>query len=38
LALSVTYIEPKRLLCSLVTVMLSGQIIGWMQEIKFKRK
>lgn len=38
LALSATYIDLKRLLCSLLTVMLSGQIIGWVQEINFKRK
>ena len=31
LALSATYIEPLRLAYSLLTVMLSGQIIGWMQ-------
>lgn len=31
LALSATYIDLERLLCSLLTVMLSGQIIGWVQ-------
>lgn len=38
LALSATYIEPKRLLCSLLTVILSGQIIGWMQDINLQKK
>ena len=31
LALSATYIDLERLAYSLLTVMLSGQIIGWMQ-------
>ena len=33
LALSVTYIPLDRLLCSLLTVMLSGQIIGIVQRV-----
>lgn len=33
LALSVTYIDLPRLGCSLVSVVLSGQIIGWVQKI-----
>ena len=32
LALSVTYIPLPKLLASLVTVILSGQIIGWIQD------
>jgi len=32
LALSATYIAPLRLLYSLMTVVLSGQIIGWIQR------
>jgi len=32
LALSLTYIPYKRILYSLLTVVLSGQIIGWMQK------
>ena len=31
LALSRTYIEPGRIVYSLVTVVISGQIIGWIQ-------
>lgn len=38
LALSVTYIEPRKLLCSLLTVVLSGQIIGLMQRIQVHPK
>lgn len=34
LALSATYIDLSRLACSLVTVMLSGQIIGWVQQFR----
>lgn len=34
LALSLTYIPLRRILYSLLTVVLSGQIIGWMQKIK----
>ena len=33
LALSATYIDWKRLACSLLTVILSGQIIGLVQKI-----
>ena len=33
LALSATYIDPSRLGCSLLTVVLSGQIIGLVQRI-----
>ena len=32
LALSATYIPPERMACSLLTVMLSGQIIGLFQK------
>lgn len=38
LALSATYIDWKRLLLSLLTVVLSGQIVGWVQNITFKKK
>ena len=31
LLLSASYIPMKKLLCSLLTVLLSGQIVGWMQ-------
>lgn len=34
LGLSVSYIDPKRLACSLLTVLLSGQIIGFVQRVK----
>ena len=34
LALSLTYIPFRRIIYSLVTVVLSGQIIGWIQKIK----
>ncbi len=34
LALSLTYIPLRRILYSLLTVTLSGQIIGWMQKIQ----
>ena len=34
LALSLTYIPLRRILYSLLTVVLSGQIIGWVQNIK----
>ena len=37
LALSATYIPLTKLGWSLLTVVLSGQIIGWMQKIKQKR-
>jgi len=33
LALSATYIDLRRLILSLLTVTLSGQIIGWIQKI-----
>lgn len=33
LALSLTYIPPKRIVYSLITVLLSGQIIGLVQKI-----
>ncbi len=35
LALSLTYLPVGRIAVSLVTVVLSGQIIGWMQMIPF---
>lgn len=35
LGLSVTYIPVGKLMYSLLTVVLSGQIIGWMQKLKF---
>ena len=38
LALSLTYIPLRRILYSLLTVTLSGQIIGQMQKIPFFRK
>lgn len=34
LVLSLSYIPVKRIIFSLLTVVLSGQIIGWMQKIK----
>lgn len=34
LLLSLTYIPLNRILYSLLTVLLSGQIIGWVQKIK----
>ena len=38
LALSLTYIPISRIVYSLLTVVLSGQMIGWMQKIPiFKR-
>lgn len=37
LALSVSYIPLERLLWSLLTVVLSGQIIGWIQKIPAPR-
>lgn len=36
LALSATYLPVKNLLCSLITVVLSGQIIGVIQRIPSK--
>ncbi len=38
LALSLTYIPLRRILYSLLTVVLSGQIIGWIQKIKASSK
>ena len=37
LALSLTYIPPKRILFSLLTVVLSGQLIGWIQKIPYSK-
>ena len=34
LLLSASYLPVKQLLCSLLTVILSGQIVGWMQPGK----
>lgn len=36
LALSISYLSPSQLFCSLLTVVLSGQIVGLMQRIPFK--
>ena len=36
LGLSLTYIPPHRLVYSLLTVILSGQIIGYIQKIGYK--
>ena len=33
LALSLSYIPLRRIIYSLITVVLSGQIIGWIQKI-----
>ena len=38
LALSLTYIPLRRILYSLLTVVLSGQIIGLIQKIKIKER
>lgn len=38
LLLSLSYIPLRRIGYSLLTVILSGQIIGWLQKISFKRK
>ena len=38
LLLSLSYIPLKRIGFSLLTVILSGQIIGWIQRIPFRRK
>jgi uncharacterized membrane-anchored protein YitT (DUF2179 family) len=35
LGLSMTYIPLKRIVYSLLTVVLSGQIIGWVQKSNF---
>ena len=34
LVLSLSYIPVKRIIFSLLTVVISGQLIGWMQKIK----
>lgn len=36
LALSLSYISPARIIYSLLTVVLSGQIVGWIQKISVK--
>ena len=38
LGLSLSYIPFKRIIYSLVTVVLSGQIIGWIQKIHAKKR
>ncbi len=38
LGLSLSYIPLRRIVYSLVTVILSGQIIGWIQKIKGKER
>ena len=38
LGLSLSYIPLKRIIYSLITVILSGQIIGWIQKIKGKER
>ncbi len=38
LALSATYIDLGRLACSLMTVLLSGQLIGFVQRFKLPRR
>lgn len=38
LALSLSYIPLKRMGYSLLTVVLSGQIIGWIQRLRFQKK
>ena len=38
LGLSVTYIPLGQLAYSLLTVLLSGQIIGWIQKIPSRSK
>ena len=38
LALSLTYVPVGRIVYSLVTVLLSGQIIGWIQLIGTKKE
>ena len=37
LLLSLSYIRPEKIIYSLITVVLSGQIIGWIQRIKIPR-
>ena len=38
LGLSLSYIPLKRIIYSLVTVILSGQMIGWIQKINVKKR
>ena len=38
LVLSLSYIPFKRIAWSLLTVVLSGQIIGWIQKIQFQKQ
>ena len=38
LGLSLSYIPFKRIIYSLITVILSGQIIGWIQKIHAKKR
>ena len=35
LALALTYIPVQKIIYSLLTVLLSGQIIGWIQKVHF---
>ena len=37
LLLSLSYIPLRRIVYSLLTVVLSGQIIGWIQKIKLHK-
>ncbi|MBO7217442.1 MAG: YitT family protein [Clostridia bacterium] len=37
LALSLTYIPPLKIFYSVITVVISGQIVGLIQRIKFKK-
>ena len=38
LALSITYIPLERIIYSLLTVVISGQIIGWIQNVRTDKK
>ena len=38
LTLSLSYIPLRRIIYSLITVILSGQIIGWIQKINAKKR
>ena len=38
LALSLTYIPLQRILYSLLTVMISSKIVGWVQRFPFSKK
>ena len=38
LGLSLSYIPVKRIAYSLLTVILSGQIIGWIQKLNLPKK